>query len=99
MNNADIVVQKLRDLQEYVFDKNASPNSIFEKISVIINQANNASKQTNTYEQQLNRVINVLHERGQFNSDVIAAFTGMPIEKAEELENDIEKAKEEILNA
>ena len=97
MNNADLAVQAMRKTQEFVFDKYASPHSIYEKMDQDIVRVNKASKQINIYEEQLNRIINVLDKKGLFNSDVIAAFTGLDVEKAKKLEGKLEEVKEAIL--
>lgn len=76
-NNADIAIEAMRKTQEYVFDKNASPNSVFNRIEQDILRVQKASKELNAVYGQINRIINVLNEKGMFNTDVIAAFTGL----------------------
>ncbi len=98
-NNADIAVAAMRKTQQFCLDKNASPHSVFQKIEQNIQAVNKASKQINTYENQLNRIINILDKKGLFNTDVIAAFTGLSEDKARELGADIEAVKESFLNA
>jgi len=97
MNNADLTVKSLRDLQAYTLERTTSPDDIVKKIEFSIARANEASKETNRYNDQINRIINALQSKGLFNGDIIAAFTGLSLEKAKELENDLEKAKKEIL--
>lgn len=84
-NNADILVTSIRQLQEYVFDKNASPNSIFVKLEQFIGQANKASKQINMMEEQMTRTINALSKKGVFNNEVVSAFTGLDEENVSKL--------------
>lgn len=85
MNNADLAVQELRKVQEYVFDKNASPASIFDVLEKLSLQINKASKQINGYESQLTSMLNILQQEGMLTSKVLAAFTGAGIEEAEKM--------------
>ncbi len=37
MNNVDIAISKVRELQAFIFDKNSSPQSLFEKSQEVVN--------------------------------------------------------------
>lgn len=97
MNNADLTVQSLRDLQAIALDRMTSPDHMVKKIDFVIQRANDASKQINRAEEQVNNIINVLSSKGLFNGDIVAAFTGLDKHKSEELAKNLSKAKKEIL--
>lgn len=97
MNNADIAINALRKTQEYVFDRNASPNSVFQKIEQDIEHMRKASKQINTYESQLSRVLNTLNDKSLLSDEVLAAFTGLSVDAASKLKGDIEAVKETMI--
>lgn len=48
MNNVDIAISKVRELQAIIFDKNTSPNLLFEKTNELIVYMDRASVEINT---------------------------------------------------
>ncbi len=97
MNNADLSVETLRELQQLALDPDMSPNKMVAKLAFAIERVNKASAQITTYEQQVNRMITALYNKGMLNGDIMAAFTGLNAEQSEELSNNLEKAKKELL--
>lgn len=55
MNNVDIAIGKVRELQAFIFDKNASPQSLFDKSNEVIEYMNRASKEINTNYEEISR--------------------------------------------
>lgn len=47
MNNVDIAMQKLRELQTYFYNSDASPNSLFKKSQEVIEYMQRASSEIN----------------------------------------------------
>lgn len=47
MNNVDIAIQKLRELQEIIFDRHTSPDKLFQKTEQLHGYLNKASKEIN----------------------------------------------------
>lgn len=94
MNNADLAIESMRKTQEQVLDKNNSPHSSVQLIEKDIQLVAKASKQINTYEGQMNRMINVLNNKNLFNGEIIAAFTGLSLDKAKEMEGKIQEFKD-----
>ena len=97
MNNADLTVQFLRELQQIALHRETSPDKMVKKIDFAIERANKASKQINSIEATLNRIINKLDDMGLFQGEVISAFTGLSLEEAKKYENNLAKAKKEII--
>ena len=93
-NNADLAITSMRKTQEYVLDRSTSPEGAFNRIEQDIQRVGKGSKQINQMEDQMNRMINVLNQKGLFNSDVIAAFTGLSLDKAKEFEGKLLEASE-----
>ena len=48
MNNVDIAMNKIRELQTLIFDRDSSPNKIFEKTQQIMLYMEKASVEINT---------------------------------------------------
>ena len=48
MNNVDIAISKIRELQEYFFNSDSSPNILFKKSQEVIEYMNKASIEINT---------------------------------------------------
>ena len=48
MNNVNISIVKVRELQAMIYDRNQSPNELFEKTKDIIEQMELASKEIQT---------------------------------------------------
>jgi hypothetical protein len=48
MNNVDIAITKVRELQQYFYSADASPNSLFAKSNELIEYLNKASVEINT---------------------------------------------------
>lgn len=93
-NNADIAIDAMRKTQAKALDRNTSPNVMVNAIEQDIQRVGKASKQITRMEDQMNRMINVLNNKNLFNGDVIAAFTGLSLDKAKELEGKIHEAKD-----
>lgn len=104
MNNADLAIAAMRKTQEKALDRNTSPNSMVTAIEQDIQRVAKASKQINTYEEQMNRMINVLNKKNMFNTEIIAAFTGLSLDQAKAFEGklndvkDIEEAQQSKTN-
>lgn len=96
MNNADLAVEEMRKLQAYMFDRNASPNSIHTKSERVVLFINKASTQVNRYEDQLTRMLNVLQQKGALTSDILSAFTGAGMDEAEKIIKEMTKAEKAV---
>lgn len=55
MNNVDIAIGKVRELQAYLFDKNASPQSLFDKSQEVIEYMMKASQEINANYEEISR--------------------------------------------
>lgn len=96
MNNADLAVEEMRKFQAYLFDRNASPNSLHTKSERVVLFINKASTQVNRYEDQLTGMLNVLQQKGALTSDVLAAFTGAGIEEAKKIMEEMKETEKEV---
>lgn len=93
-NNADLAIDAMRKTQAQALDRNTSPNSMVNLIEQDIQRVGKASKQITRMEEQMNRMINVLNNRNMFNGELIAAFTGLSLDKAKQLEGKIQESKD-----
>lgn len=55
MNNVDICMEKLRELQAIIFDKDTSPNKLFLKTQQLMGYLEKASKEINTNYKEISR--------------------------------------------
>ena len=55
MNNVDIAIAKVRELQAFIFNKNASPQSLFDKSNEVIEYMNRASQEINMNYEEISR--------------------------------------------
>lgn len=65
MNNVDIAIQKLRELQEYFFNADASPNSLFKKSNEVIEYMNKASSEINQNYQEISEKLTAQFNTGR----------------------------------
>lgn len=93
-NNADLAIDAMRKTQAFALDRDTSPNKMVLHIEQDIQRVGKASKQIERMENQMNRIINVLNNKNMFNSEIIAAFTGLSIDKAKQFEGKIQEAKD-----
>lgn len=55
MNNVDIAISKVRELQAFIFNKNASPQALFEKTQEVIEYMNKASQEINMNYEEISK--------------------------------------------
>lgn len=55
MNNVDIAITKVRELQAFIFDKNASPQALFDKTQEVIEYMHKASTEINANYEEISR--------------------------------------------
>lgn len=55
MNNVDVAVEKLRELQSLIYDRDSSPNKLFQKTQQIMLYMDKASKEINTNYAEISR--------------------------------------------
>ncbi len=54
-NNVDIAMQKVRELQSIIFDKDTSPNKIFQKTQQIMMYMEKGSQEIKTNYEEISR--------------------------------------------
>lgn len=86
-NKSNDAVERLRKVQLFTIDNNASPRSVCEKLDQCAEIVREASKEIKGLDGQINWFINALNQANLFSSDVIMAYCNGNKEEAQELED------------
>lgn len=80
MNNGDLATERLRTLQQTIFERDTSPNRNFQAINGVLKDTMLASKEINEVRDTLNRVLSVLAKNGGLTKEITQALTGSNID-------------------
>lgn len=69
VNNVDIAISKIRELQAFIFDKNTSPNLLFNKTQEVIQYMEKASIEIKANYAEISRKLTEQMNTGRVQSD------------------------------